>query len=63
MLYVDYTMDLTDGAILFDNELHLNGQPQKPHQIWGKLPDGWKEGDTFKLTLINGRVALIKELS
>ena len=63
MLYVDYNFDLTDGAIVFDDELHLNGQPKKPDQVWGKLPASWKEGDKFELRLINNRVVLVKELS
>lgn len=61
MLYVDYVFDLSDGGIMFDDELHLNGQPKKSDQVWGKLPSGWKEGDMFKLQLGgDGRVMLVK---
>lgn len=62
MLYVDYVFDLSDSGIMFDNELHLNGQQKKPDQVWGKLPAAWKEGDKFVLKLINDRVVLVKEL-
>ena len=61
MLYVDYNFDLTDGYIMFDEELHLGSQPKKEDQIWGKLPIGWKEGDMFKLQVNgSGRVMLVK---
>lgn len=61
MLYLDYAFDLSDGQIMFDEELHLNGQPKKPDQVWGKLPASWKEGDMFKLQINGaGRVVLIK---
>lgn len=62
MLYVDYNLDLGDSYIKFDSELHLSTQEKKPDQVWGKLPSSWKEGDTFKLTLVNGNVVLVKEL-
>lgn len=61
MIYVDYQFKLTDGAIAFDPELHLINQSKKPDQVWGKLPAGWKEGDMFKLTLIDDNVVLIKQ--
>lgn len=61
MLYIDYHFDLSDGGIIFDNELHLATQEKKPDQVWGKLPAGWKEGDMFKLQVnANGQVMLIK---
>lgn len=61
MLYVDYNFDLSDGYIMFDEELHLSTQEKKPDHIWGKLPEGWKDGDMFKLQVSgNGRVMLVK---
>lgn len=61
MLYIDYHFDLSDGYILFDEELHLASQEKKPDQIWGTLPAGWKDGDMFKLQVsANGRVMLVK---
>jgi len=62
MLYIDYHFDLGDGYIMFDEELHLSSQEKKPDQVWGSLPASWKEGDMFKLTLVNDRVVLVKEL-
>ena len=48
MLYYDYTWDITQNSILFDEELSTE-----------KL--GWKEGDMFKLTVDNtGRITLIR---
>ena len=61
MLYCGYDNDFSDNMILFDDELHLVSQPKKDGQIWGTLPEGWKEGDTFTLVINpNGRVALLK---
>ena len=62
MLYLDYHFDLSDGYMKFDEELHLVTQEKKPDQIWGTLPAGWREGDVFKLKLIDDRVVLVKEL-
>lgn len=62
MLYIDYNFDLGDGYIKFDEELHLASQEKKPDQVWGTLPPSWKEGDVFKLKLVNGNVVLVKEL-
>ena len=47
MLYVDYHWDLEPHRILFDEELDID-----------KL--GWKGGDCFKITNINGRAMLVK---
>jgi len=47
MLYMDYTWDLEPNRILFDAELDID-----------KL--GWKGGDCFKITNINGRAMLVK---
>ena len=48
MLYYDYTWDITQDSILFDEELSTE-----------KL--GWKEGDMFKLTVDStGRITLIR---
>ena len=47
MQYVDYHWDLSPERILFDEELDI-----------GKL--GWKGGDCFKVTNINGRAMLVK---
>ena len=59
MLYVDYNFDLNDNIILFDDELKLKGQSNG--NVWGNLPESWKEGDMFKLvTGANGRVTLLK---
>ena len=47
MIYMDYTWDLHPNGILFDEELNID-----------KL--GWKSGDCFKITNINGRAMLRK---
>lgn len=47
MLYMDYNWDLEPNRILFDEELNID-----------KL--GWKSGDCFKITNINGRAMLVK---
>jgi hypothetical protein len=44
---MDYTWDLEPNRILFDAELDID-----------KL--GWKGGDCFKITNINGRAMLVK---
>jgi hypothetical protein len=46
-MYYDYTWDLEPNRILLDPELNID-----------KL--GWKGGDYFKVTNINGRTALVK---
>ncbi len=59
MIYVDYNFDLSDNIIIFDQELKLKGQVNS--NDWGTLPDGWKEGDLFKLVIgANNTVTLIK---
>jgi hypothetical protein len=47
MLYFDYTWDLSPAKIIFDNELNTD-----------KL--GWKGGDYFKFTNIDGKQMLVK---
>ena len=47
MKYYDYEWDLTPNRILLDEELNID-----------KL--GWKGGDYFRLTNINGRAMLVK---
>ena len=47
MLYYDYTWDLSDDKIILDEELDV-------HTI------GWKEGDLFKFTDIDGKRQLVK---
>ena len=47
MRYYDYEWDLEPHCILLDPELDIN-----------KL--GWKGGDCFKVTNINGRAMLVK---
>jgi hypothetical protein len=47
MKYIDYSWDLEPGRIIFDEELNID-----------KL--GWKGGDLFKVTNINGRAMLVK---
>jgi hypothetical protein len=47
MLYVDYSWDLSPDRIILDEELDID-----------KL--GWKGGDYFKVTNINGRAMLVK---
>ena len=47
MLYVDYSWDLSNNGIIFDEELDID-----------KL--GWKHGDYFKITNINGKAMLVK---
>ena len=60
MLYVDYVMDIGENALILDNDLRL--QEQHNEKGWGKLPESWKQGDTFELTIgPTGRVAFIKK--
>jgi len=47
MLYMDYNWDLHPWGIKFDNELDID-----------KL--GWKGGDYFKVTNVNGQAMLVK---
>ena len=47
MKYIDYSWDLEPNRILFDEELNID-----------KL--GWKAGDCFKITNIDGRAMLVK---
>lgn len=47
MLHLDYNWDLSPNGIIFDEELNID-----------KL--GWKGGDCFKITNINGRAMLVK---
>lgn len=47
MKYIDYSWDLEPNRILFDEELDID-----------KL--GWRHGDCFKVTNINGRAMLVK---
>jgi anaerobic selenocysteine-containing dehydrogenase len=47
MKYIDYTWDLEPNRILFDEELDID-----------KL--GWRHGDCFKVTNVNGRAMLVK---
>lgn len=47
MLYLDYTWDLSPSGIRFDEELNID-----------KL--GWKNGDCFKITNVNGKAMLLK---
>lgn len=59
MLYYEYTLDMDDNIIIFDEELKLRSQEN--NNDWGKLPQSWKEGDLFKLVIgANNRVTLIK---
>jgi hypothetical protein len=47
MLYIEYTWDLEPNRILLDSELDID-----------KL--GWRGGDYFQVTNINGRAMLVK---
>jgi hypothetical protein len=47
MRYFDYDWDLNPWGIKFDNELDID-----------KL--GWKGGDCFKITNVNGQAMLVK---
>ena len=47
MRYFDYEWDLSPNGIKFDQELDID-----------KL--GWKGGDCFKITNVNGRAMLVK---
>jgi anaerobic selenocysteine-containing dehydrogenase len=47
MKYIDYSWDLEPDRILFDAELDID-----------KL--GWRHGDYFKVTNINGQAMLVK---
>ena len=47
MLHIDYNWDLHPDRIILDEELNID-----------KL--GWRNGDYFKVTNINGRAMLVK---
>lgn len=47
MLYLDYNWDLNPNGIIFDEELNID-----------RL--GWKAGDVFEITNINGKAMLRK---
>lgn len=47
MLHLDYDWDLNPWGIKFDAELNID-----------KL--GWKHGDCFKITNVNGQAMLVK---
>jgi hypothetical protein len=47
MKYIDYVFDLSSDRIILDEEINID-----------KL--GWKGGDYFRVTNINGRAMLIK---
>lgn len=47
MLYFDYSWDLNSDRIILDEELNID-----------RL--GWKAGDYFRVTNINGRAMLVK---
>jgi len=47
MLHFDYNWDLSPDRIILDEELNID-----------RL--GWKNGDYFKVTNINGRAMLVK---
>jgi hypothetical protein len=47
MLYFDYSWDLSENRIILDEELNID-----------RL--GWRSGDLFKVTNIDGRAQLIK---
>jgi hypothetical protein len=47
MLYMDYNWDLSPNRIILDEELNID-----------KL--GWRAGDYFKVTNVNGRAMLVK---
>jgi len=57
MLYVDYTFDIHENGIMFDEELKIKGQPNTNN--WGTLPSNWKDGDLFMLKVNSqGRIVL-----
>jgi hypothetical protein len=47
MLHLDYNWDLHPDRIILDEELNID-----------RL--GWKNGDIFKITNVNGRAMLVK---
>jgi hypothetical protein len=47
MKYYDYEWDISEQGIVFDRELDIDNL-------------GWKHGDCFKITNIDGRAMLIK---
>ena len=47
MIHIDYTWDLEPWGIKFDEELNLD-----------RL--GWRHGDCFKITNVNGQAMLVK---
>jgi len=47
MIYVDYTWDLKENGIVLDEEINID-----------RL--GWRAGDCFKITNVNGKAMLLK---
>ena len=47
MKYYDYEWDISEQGIILDQELDIDNL-------------GWKHGDCFKVTNINGRAMLVK---
>ena len=47
MRYIDYNWDLSPECIILDEELDIDAL-------------GWKGGDLFKVTNVNGRAVLVK---
>ena len=59
MKYVDYHFDLNENIIMFDDDLKLCGQLNE--NKWGNLPEGWREGDLWRMmTGANGTVCMMR---
>ena len=57
MLYLGYDLMIENNCIILDKELTIKVN-QNDNDIQKLLP--WKEGDNFKLLVVNGRTVLKK---
>jgi hypothetical protein len=59
MMYVDYILDMEPNALMLDSEFKLKEQVNENE--WGNLPEEWKSGDMFQLTVgPSGKVSFVK---
>jgi hypothetical protein len=58
-MYVDYTLDIGENALILDRDLKLKEQSNENGH--GNLPESWKQGDLFELKIgPTGRVCFVK---
>jgi hypothetical protein len=58
-MYVDYTLDIGEKALILDRDLKLKDQSNE--NVYGNLPASWKQGDLFEIKVgPTGRVSFVK---